>query len=307
MATLRLLSTPAHRDGSHRITAPGGYEFWRFLAEDAERRIGVAVTFHDGFLSHPEYAARYAKYLRHPTRNQPPLPAQYPCLQVRIIEGGSTAIAWTEYFPAGTFAESHGRIALKSNAAEFLETGRMRLRVSAAHYATGAELTFRARMFSTEPAEITFPADRNVWIPAYPLCDVEGRIELRGRMIEFSGVGQHDHCYGTRPVESASRGWVRGNVLLPNGAEMFQIAAERCVAISASGSTLGALENPPMSQQWKSGNFLSPPYPVSLNFGERVILRNPRVQKPPTAQTHLIYDAYVDGEQATGWVEIDRR
>ena len=42
-----------------------------------------------------------------------------------------------------------------------------------------------------------------------------------------------------------------------------------------------------------------------MNFGDRLILRSLRVAKAIDAQLQLIYDADLDGEQATAWVEID--
>ena len=46
---------------------------------------------------------------------------------------------------------------------------------------------------------------------------------------------------------------------------------------------------------------------MKMSFDDRLILRNPRIASETNAQLHIVYDAYVEGEQSTAWVEIDGR
>jgi hypothetical protein len=88
---------------------------------------------------------------------------------------------------------------------------------------------------------------------------------------------------------------------------MFQAADGHSIAITAGESGIQAIENPPIIAEWKKPMFGGPTYPLTMNFGDRLILRNPRIARSMGAQLQMIYDAYVEGEQTTAWVEIDCR
>ena len=77
--------------------------------------------------------------------------------------------------------------------------------------------------------------------------------------------------------------------------------------ISATDSGIQAAENPPFTTQWNKPMLGRPSYPIAISFADRLILRNPRLARAIGRQLQLVYDAYVEGEQATAWVEIDCR
>jgi hypothetical protein len=310
MATLKLLSTPDHADGSHRIGSPGGYEFWHFHAEDSSRGVRVAAAFHDGFGLHPDYMKRYSAYRRKPTRNAPPTPSQYPCLQVSVFEKEKTLGSWTTYFPFGSFnADDGGSLTLGSNRTIFRQD-EITLALSEPQLAMSVDLTFQSAAAITTPLpEQSFSAGgsggaEHHWIPARPLCAVQGQVRRGGRSISLEGLGQHSHYYGTGPMFLVARRWIRGCVLFPRVAEMFQAAGEQAIVIMANDNGVESIEKPPFLAEWKNRMF-GPSYPLTMNFGDRLILRNPRIAWAIVAQMQLVYDAYVDGEQARAWVEID--
>ena len=68
MPVLPLFQTPAHPDAWHRVTAPGGYEWWYFDGEDHSGRFQFVATWFQGFPLHPDYLRRYHRYRRAPTR-----------------------------------------------------------------------------------------------------------------------------------------------------------------------------------------------------------------------------------------------
>jgi hypothetical protein len=312
MATLRLLTTPDNADGSHRIGSPGGYELWHFYAEDPSRRLRIAAAFYDGFNLHPVYARRYEAYRRKPTRNAPPTPSQYACLQVSVFENEKRLASSTIYFAAGSFLAEDGPVlTLGSNRAIF-RGDEITLALSDPQQATSIDLIFQSALTTTTPPEKSFPPDtiniaEHQWVPARPLCGVQGRVRRGGRTIPVSGLGQHNHYYGTGPVLAVARRWIRGCVLFPRAAEMFQAADGHSIAITAGESGIQAIENPPIIAEWKKPMFGGPTYPLTMNFGDRLILRNPRIARSMGAQLQMIYDAYVEGEQTTAWVEIDCR
>jgi hypothetical protein len=311
MPTLKLLTAPSHPDGSHQIGSPGGYEFWHFHAEDPSHRLRLSIAFYDGFTLHPEYASRYAAYRRNPTRNAPPTPSQYPFLQANIFENEKSLASSTAYFPAGSFhAEDGPSIALGSSRAIFREN-EIALAISEAHQAIAAELTFEPIFALTAPIEKAFTTDKNgtadhFWIPARPLCNVHGQIRIDDRTILFTGLGQHNHYYGLAPYSTVAARWIRGCVLLPRAAELFQAAGDRAIAITAGESGIHSVDNPPFTAEWKPRMISRPSHPTTISVGDRLILRNPRIAALSSKQMQIVYDAYVEGEQATAWVEIDR-
>src|SRR5579884_2618696 len=89
MTILPLVAAPpADPDAWHRVAAPGGYECWHFDAEDATGEVRLVACFWEGYPFHPQYVRRFENYLRHPTRNPPPQPREYPCVQFAIYERG---------------------------------------------------------------------------------------------------------------------------------------------------------------------------------------------------------------------------
>ena len=232
MPMLKLLTAPVQPDGSHHIGAPGGYENWHFLAEDSSRHIRVAVSFHDGFALHPDYVKRYAAYHRKPTRNAPPTPSQFPCLQVNVFENEKCLASSSTNFPAGSFHAEEGPILkLGPNRAVFRQD-QIALTVSESRQAMSVELTFKSVLTMAPPIvklftpELFPPGKTNAaedgWIPARPLCEVQGQIRCGGHGIPFNGLGQHNHYYGTGPVLTVATRWLRGSVLFPRAPKYFR-------------------------------------------------------------------------------------
>ena len=55
MPTLPLLTLSSSPDAWHNVTAPGGYEWWYFDAEDVANDRQVVAILLDGFVFHPHY------------------------------------------------------------------------------------------------------------------------------------------------------------------------------------------------------------------------------------------------------------
>jgi hypothetical protein len=300
MGIVKLLRPPEFADGSHQIGSPGGYECWHFYAEDASQNVRAAAAFHDGFATHPEYVRRYAAYRRSPTRNAPAVPSEFPCVQVGVFEEGKRLETWTTYFPAGSFRAEGSGIGIGSSRADFRA---QEIVVAISEARQSIELNFRP----TTPAapELSYgPNGEHRWIPARPRCEVEGKIQIAGRDLSIRGIGQHNHWYGTAPVPGR---WVRGSVLLHESAVMFHGAGDQAIVIGAKESAEYAIERAPFIAEWKAGLLDGMSHPSTMNIGERLVLRNGRIIWQIEGQLKLIYDAYIDGEQATAWVEIDGR
>ena len=181
----------------------------------------VAVRFHDGFGLNPDYIKRYAAYRRKPTRNTPPTPSQYPCLQVSVFEKEKVLGSWTTYFPSGSFHADDGEsLTLGSNRAIFRQD-EIALALSEPQLAMSVDLTFRSGPPNILPLpEQSFPRGKSgraehQWIPARPLCAVDGVVRRGGRSIPVTGLGQHNHYYGTGPVFAVAKPMDSGLCFVP--------------------------------------------------------------------------------------------
>src|ERR1700761_3568852 len=110
MLTVPLLIQPLVPDASHQVTAPGGYEWWYFDAEDAAGELRMVAIFFQGFVFHPRYLREYGKYRRRPTRTQPPLPADYPCVYFVLYRGDEIVGQFMSQFPASAFSAATDRL-----------------------------------------------------------------------------------------------------------------------------------------------------------------------------------------------------
>jgi hypothetical protein len=302
MATLKLMnhSATTRADGWHGIAAPGGYEAWHFYAEDLIQPIRIVFSFHHGLALHPDYLRRFDAYRRRPTRNPPPLPSQYPCLHWAIFENEKRAASSTLQFPPGAFQADGTSLTLGPNRLIFIQDD-ITAQISRIDESFSGELVFHP-ILPRGLVENIYP--EHYWIPARPLCGVRGEIRLGARTIAFNGLGRQDQYYGTAPLACAAARWMRGAVLFPRAAVAFQAADERAVVVAADEASVRTVENSPLNVQSIRRGLWIPPYPSAIDFGGWLILRNGRVVDSSPAQLRLLFDAYVDGEQSTAWVEI---
>jgi hypothetical protein len=302
---LKLMNLPAstRADGGHGIAAPGGYEAWHFYADDPARRLRVIFSFHHGLALHPDYFRRFDAYRRHPTRNRPPLPWQYPCLHWAIYENENKnkdekpAANSTTQFPPGAFQSDGSSLTLGPNRLIFSQD-----EITAQIKESGsAELVFhpivQGDMVENGLAE-------HYWLAARPLCRVRGEIRLGSRTIAFNGLGRQDQYYGTAPLACAASRWVRGGILFPRAAVAFQTADDHATVVVADEAGTRTIENSPLAVNSTRHALRMPPHPTAIDFGSWLILRNGRVADSSPAQLQMLFDAYVDGEQSTAWVEI---
>jgi hypothetical protein len=85
MPTIPLYDTSAPPDGYHRVTAPGGYEWWSIIAQGAR----VKIDFIEGNPFDVAYRSAYRRYVAHPTRVVPPAPRDYPSVSARLADNGA--------------------------------------------------------------------------------------------------------------------------------------------------------------------------------------------------------------------------
>ena len=108
MPTLPLLTPTSSPDAWHNVTAPGGYEWWYFDAEDTANDRQIVAIFFDGFVFHPKYLRAYARYRRWPTWIAPPLPRWFRCAYFVVYECGKIVSQFMRQYPRGGFSGQPG-------------------------------------------------------------------------------------------------------------------------------------------------------------------------------------------------------
>lgn len=342
MATLPLYSTPAHPDAWHRVTAPGGYEWWYFDAEDAAGDVQLVAIFLEGFVFHPEYLRRYFRYLRRPTRRRPPVPGEYPCAYLAVYEKGRVLAQFMSQYAPVAFAASCDApdVTLGPNRLTRAADGSLRLHVRGAPWRLTwrgpqtqaalqlvADLTFRP-VLHAPPHERTFLSRQladgaeHQWVIANPLCAVEGTIRLgelttggrlngQSREVRFAGRGYHDHNYGTAPIGPGLRRWMWGRVLQADRVATFHLARavdpslpDEVHLIEGDADGLRPVEVRRADADWKGRTPVGLAYPLRVRFGDVLGLDNPRVVDSAPFYMRLAYDATWRGERGSAFCEV---
>jgi hypothetical protein len=296
MPTLPLFSTPSDPNAWHAVRSPGGFEWWRFDAEDdAGRR--VAVDFFDGDPFDARSAAAYRRYRRGPTRHAPPVPHDYPRFRMTIDAPAGTR---TEYSTAQPIETSSDTLRLKIADATGIADGSGALLLRAGSAMTAVDLAFSP--IAADPFRAELHPDLQ-WILAAPRCTVSGTITIAGRATPFLGRGYQDHFVGLHPISQMMAGWFFGRVLLANGAIFFHectLAGEnrasiRIVRASADGVAEESLKSASMKLQpalpWRAA------YPLAATFSNGLSLDSPRIVRSSASVVELAYASTYQGQR----------
>jgi len=307
MPTIPLYTPAVTPLGSHGVTAPGGYEWWRFDAEDAASDLRLLADFFDGHPFHPGYLRAYAHYRRWPTRIAPPLPRDYRCVRFALYRAGKIVARFQSRHDPAEFSASPAatEISIGSNHILAQPDGSLHVSlrgVTRAMQQVSAQLQFRPR------PNIPVSAEQRIghqhWVVAQPLCDVEGTVNVFSpsapatpEVTMFQGVGGHDHSFGTRPFGDDAARWMFGRVLMADRAVPFHIAWPSDEAAQPEVrliDTTSAVETPHIECiGWRSTPRLLR-YPLHVKFGDRIQLRNPQLIESATVSASVVYDATVD-------------
>ncbi len=333
MSTVSLFHEPSLPDAWHQVTAPGGYEWWYFDAEDTGGELRMVAIFFQGFVFHPGYLREFAKYHRRPTRNAPPLPCDYPCVYFVLYRGSEIVAQFMSQFPADQFAASTDRadVSIGANQLRSSEDGSLEIQLAGTPWIlTGqgpkllkdqnlsANFHFTPR-FKHPPIQRTFfsrqwsGADHQ-WIIANPLCSVTGQVELRtgNRLKSFAlnGRGYHDHNFGTGPIGPGLKRWMWGRLLMEDHVAMFHFAQPKDATIA---DEIHLLEAEPFgirehqvhrfNADWCRRTSTLLHYPAWVEAGPLQLI-NPKVIDASPFYLRLSYDASLRGTSATAFCEI---
>jgi carotenoid 1,2-hydratase len=329
MPTVAMHETTNHADASHQVTAPGGYEWWYFDAEDPQQDVQVVAILLDGFVFHPGYLRADARYRRRPTRVKPAVPADYPCAYFVVYRGGRIWRQFMTQFPPGSLKASTQRpeVTVGPNSLR-LDGDDRHLSMSGTPWrVTGrgpqlladetltAELTFTPTL-AHPPLERIFlsramtGADHH-WVIANPLCSVSGTITCAGESLRFAGRGYHDHNYGTGPLGPGLKRWIWGRVLLDDQVTTFHYARpldarlpDEVHLVQADASGVAEVVVQRVEADWSRKTALRLAYPQQVRFDDTLTLTRPRVVDPSPFYLRLIYDAQVGGRSGQAFCEI---
>jgi hypothetical protein len=314
MPTISLLTQPTHADAWHQVTAPGGYEWWHFDAEDFLNDRQIVAGFFDGFPFDPGYARAYARFRKNPTHCAPPWPRQFRFAHFAVYERGELLWGFTHPYPPADFRARTDRpdLVLGSSQLHQMDDGSLILRLRgnpSRDQTLAGELQFRP-VLSHPPFEKGLTqGDHYRWVIANPLCEVSGVIELFGgeigkpRVIEFGGRGYHDHQYGTRPMTDAKH-WMRGRALMDEGVMAFQIVDAGHALIEADEAGVREIEIAGVESEWSHFGSLRVRFPKRVRMGQELELSRPRVVGASGMALRVMYEMQSRGRSGKAFCEI---
>ncbi len=334
MPSIELYDRNPLPDASHRVRAPGGYEWWYFDAEDRATDTQIVAIFLHGFVFHPGYLRAHAKFLRNPTTREPVLPDAYPCVYLCVYRGGKILHQFMSQYAAREYRADAERVSVAIGANQLLKSeDSLALSLKGrpwqltwqgpkthAGQSLTADLTFKPththppveRMFLSR--EMT-GADHH-WVIAHPRCDVSGTIQLstsgaQTDEIQFNGVGYHDHNYGTGPLGPGLKRWIWGRAIIDDEVMTFHYAIPKnrrlepevhLIHAKADGVTALAVQQAVCD--WIGWSKVGLRYPKNLAFDASLVLSNPRVIDAAPFYLRLMYDATMNGKSTTAFCEV---
>jgi hypothetical protein len=226
MPTLPLYDTAADPDAWHRVAAPGGYEWWRFDAEDAGRKLRVTIELFDGDPFDEGYLRAYRQYRRRPTRLAPPVPREYPRARLVVIEAGRLLRHVDRRLEPGSVGPAGDGEGLRvgpwtlrgdDEGAGGVVISATELPVSALGETRDVRLAFRPR--DPRPPELRrFDAGERSAVDHWVECPSGFDVGVAftrpagdeaGTDLVFEGRGRFDHFYGTGPMGNELRARIR--------------------------------------------------------------------------------------------------
>lgn len=328
MTTVPLYSSPIGLNASHGVFAPGGYERWYFEAEDVYRDVRIVAALYSGYPFHPEYLRRYERYLRHPTRIPPPVPADYPVACFAVYRSKDLLAHFIMQYPSGAMRATDGAAGVQIGPNQFVGGAASQLTLSGITSkkggiwaelhagrmlggifnltSSGSDNSFEERTYISP--EISGATHR--WIVTNPLCQVTGTIRCAGETIEFAGRGYHDQSYGTAAIGDGVKYWMSGQVLFEESAYAFQFirpadpeCSDEVHLVEATQHTkeisIGYADAKAFAMTTSGVR-----YPTKVNFEDVLELDEPRLLDTSLYSAQLLYSARIRGRSGRAYCQI---
>jgi hypothetical protein len=338
---LPLFTVPATPMGWHQVQAPGGYETWRFDAEDASGDVRFTAELVEGCCWHRGYQAAYRAFGRRPTRRRPPLPADWPCVHVAIRRRSQPPqrFVWTAEAKDFLASASSAAVSIGACKATPLPDGPIRLVLCSPPSKSGAtpfsasfdflpihppSPPLRSPLFARPHRPLATPTrwgGEHWWLTPAPLCEVRGTLQLAGdanpasaQTLQFAGRGMHDRTFGTAPPGLELKRTMRGRVLLADRTIAFQLAiptrTQRTIAhlleFDASAAAPSPIRAARAAVQWDGRTTTQMRFPTRLGFAEQAIeLANPTAMEIEPHALHLLYEVTLGGKPIAARAECE--
>jgi carotenoid 1,2-hydratase len=292
MATLPMYDPSARLEAWHRVNSPGGYEWWFFEACGSDLRIAISVM--DGDFMRPSYARRYVEYRRHPTRAAPPVPSEFPAVQYAIYEREKLLRASEIVYPPNSLQGSTETTEIGIGPCQLKREG------NGVFLQIVEPPGFRAELH----------LDSTLDHPATEVSLDRCAAQCAGRLIEFHGLGYHDHLFGTSPPFEGIQSWIRGRVLFADCAYLVDLGFAkdgtscRQILVRADQNGVGRVPISSFVIEGLRGNSSQLSYASKLAFDDILELTNPRILRATASQVHLCFDARQGDRRATAYCEI---
>lgn len=326
-----MMRAAGHDDAWHNVTAPGGYEWWYFDAEDPQTGTHIVAILLEGFVFHPGYLRKYGSFLKKPNRRTPPVAGDFPCSYFVVYQGGKIRKQFMVQHRPEQFEASPDRpeVRIGPNRLRQTDDGVYRLTLRGTPWKlTGrgpqllkgetlsAQLSFTPRTPGLAEREFFTPqlsgADHR-WVLAAPRCDVLGTIDLGdGEELAFGGHGYHDHNFGTAPIGPGLKRWLWGRVMVGEHVTAFHYAKPRDASLPDEVHLLrigpdGVDESAPaVTCDWSRKSSWRLAYPQSCSFGGDggLHLSDPELVDSAPFYMRLTYRAQTPMGQGRAFCEV---
>jgi hypothetical protein len=320
MPLLPLYASAAAPDACHEVRAPGGYEGWHVDAEDAQQDLRITGDLYEGYIFHPRYVRRSARYGLWPLRCVPPTPAEFVCAALSIYRGNRVLGQFTCRYGASEFAASTQAVQVRIGPNELRRESQGQTRClwrSAPGDQAQIEADWVLRpLWNHPPLEQKLLHDaafgrEHRWIVDPSPCVAEGSLRVGRETIAFSGTGYHDHRFGSAPPGQGVRRWMWGRILGANRGMSFHLAqfrapqqARQATLIEADAQGVRQRQVARVAAGSSKHTLLGLAYPRELRLEPGVELHSPRLIGATAYRLRLAYQSHLDGAPASAWCEI---
>jgi hypothetical protein len=202
MPTIPLYDVSAPPDGYHRVTAPGGYEWWHVVASADPQEMQFTIDFLDGDTFDVGYRRAYERYVKRPMSVPPPLPRDHPAARVILTEQTVPSRVFGMPVPRGAFRYSEPPRAVSVGESSLVWRADGSLAITLRGFATTTSdglLEGELELMLTDPPAVEPAPVRKRGIIKGVLREVSGGVVRR--TLGVSGDAQYTHSFGVKPFE----------------------------------------------------------------------------------------------------------
>jgi hypothetical protein len=162
------------------------------------------------------------------------------------------------------------------------------------------------------------PGFAHRWMVADAFCHVQGTIRFYGRggiidsqAVPFTGRGSHEHAFGTAPLTTAFRRYLRARVMLKGRATFVHVikspdaaTADRVQLVAADSSRFEVVQAAGEVHDWRYATGYRIRYPSKIDLGARLRLSEPHLVASTPISARVDYRAFALGSDGTATCDV---